>query len=47
MDFDKDFTATKLKWKNVFSFSLTVFLVAGKVVLASTASITYGQVGGY
>ena len=45
MDFDKDFTATKLKRKNIFSFSLTVFLVAGIVVLTSTASITYGQVG--
>ncbi|TVP40917.1 hypothetical protein [Candidatus Nitrosocosmicus arcticus] len=45
MDFYKDFTATKLKRKNIFSFSLTVFLVAGIVVLTSTVSITYGQVG--
>ncbi len=45
MDFDKDFTATKVKRKNIFSFSLTVFLVVGIVVLTSTASVTFGQVG--
>lgn len=47
MDFDKDFKATKLKRKNIFSFSLIVFLVAGIVILASTASIAIGQLGGY
>ncbi len=46
MDFDKNFTATKHKRRIIFSFSFTIFLVAGIFVLASIASsVTYGQLG--
>ena len=45
MDLDQNFTATRLKRRINFSFSLTIFLVAGLVVLTSAASVAYGQVG--
>ena len=45
MDLDQNFTATRLKRRINFSFSLTIFLVAGLVVLTNAASVAYGQVG--
>jgi hypothetical protein len=45
MDLDQNFTATRLKRRISFSFSLTIFLVAGLVILTSAASVAYGQVG--
>jgi hypothetical protein len=44
MDLDQNFTTTKLS-RIIFSFSLSIFLVAGMVILASTASVAGGQVG--
>ena len=45
MDLDQNFTATRLKRRINFSFSLTIFLVAGLAVLTNAASVAYGQVG--
>ena len=45
MDLDQNFSATRLKRRINFSFSLTIFLVAGLVILTSAASVAYGQVG--
>ncbi len=45
MDLDQNFTATKLRRRIIFSFSLSIFLVAGMVILTSTASVADGQVG--
>ena len=45
MDLDQNFTTTKLRSRIIFSFSLSIFLVAGMVILASTASVADGQVG--
>lgn len=45
MDFDQNFTPTKPKRRIIFSFSLTILLIAGIVVLTSTTSVTNGQVG--
>ena len=45
MDLDQNFTTTKLRRRIIFSFSLSIFLVAGMVILASTASVADGQVG--
>ncbi len=45
MDLDQNFTATRLKRRINFSFSLTIFLVAGLVILTNAASVAYGQVG--
>ena len=45
MDFDQNFTTTKLRGRIIFSFSLSIFLVAGMVILTSTASVADGQVG--
>ena len=45
MDLDQNFSATRLKRRISFSFSLTIFLVAGLVILTSAASVAYGQVG--
>jgi hypothetical protein len=44
MDLDQNITTTKLS-RIIFSFSLSIFLVAGMVILASTASVAGGQVG--
>ena len=45
MDHEKNFIATRLERRIIFSFSLTIFLVAGIVILTSTAFVAYGQVG--
>ena len=45
MDFDQNFTTTKPKRIIIFSFSLTILLISGIVVLTSTTSVTNGQVG--
>ena len=45
MDLDQNFTTTKLRSRIIFSFSLSIFLVAGMVILTSTASVADGQVG--
>ena len=45
MDFHQNFTTTKLRRRIIFSFSLSIFLVAGMVILTSTASVADGQVG--
>ena len=45
MDFDQNFTTTKLRSRIIFSFSLSIFLIAGMVILTSTASVADGQVG--
>ena len=45
MDFDQNFAPTKPKRRIIFSFSLTILLIAGIVVLTSTTSVTNGQVG--
>ena len=37
MDLDQNFTATRLKRRINFSFSLTIFLVAGLAVLTNAA----------
>ena len=44
MDLDQNFTTRKLSGI-IFSFSLSIFLVAGMVILTSTASVADGQVG--
>ena len=45
MDLDQNFTATRLERRIIFSFSLTIFLISGMVILTSTASAADGQVG--
>ena len=45
MDHHKNFTTTKLKGRIIFSFGLTIFLIAGIVILTSAASVADGQVG--
>ena len=45
MDPDQNFTTTKHRRRIIFSFSLSIFLVAGMIVLTSTASVADGQVG--
>ncbi len=45
MDFHQNFTTTKLRGRIIFSFSLSIFLIAGMVILTSTASVADGQVG--
>ena len=45
MDLDQNFTTTKLRSRIIFSFSLSIFLVAGMVILTNTASVADGQVG--
>ena len=45
MNFDQNFAPTKPKRRIIFSFSLTILLIAGIVVLTSTTSVTNGQVG--
>ena len=45
MDFDQNFTTTRLRRRIIFSFSLSIFLVAGIVILTNTASVADGQVG--
>jgi hypothetical protein len=44
MDFHQNFTTTKLRGRIIFSFSLSIFLVAGMVILTSTASVADGPV---
>ena len=39
----KEFIATRLERRIIFSFGLTIFLVAGIVILTSAASVAYGQ----
>ncbi|WP_458720261.1 hypothetical protein [Candidatus Nitrosocosmicus sp. R] len=45
MDFHQNFTTTKLRGRIIFSFSLSIFLIAGMVILTSTSSVADGQVG--
>ena len=45
MDFHQNFTTTKLRGRIIFSFSLSIFLIAGMVILTSAASVADGQVG--
>ncbi len=45
MDLDQNFTTTKLRRRIIFSFNLSIFLVAGMVILTNTASVADGQVG--
>ena len=45
MDFHQNFTTTKFRRRIIFSFSLSIFLIAGMIILTSTASVADGQVG--
>ncbi len=45
MDLDQNFTTTRLGSRDIFSFSLTILLVDGIVVLTSIASVAHGQLG--
>ena len=45
MDLYQNFIPTRIERRIIFSFSLTIFLLAGMVSLTSTASVAYGQIG--
>ena len=45
MDLYQNFIPTRIERRTIFSFSLTIFLLAGTVSLTSTASVVYGQIG--
>ncbi|HKU83213.1 MAG TPA: hypothetical protein VJP58_04155 [Candidatus Nitrosocosmicus sp.] len=45
MDLYQNFIPTRIERRTIFSFSLTIFLLAGMVSLTSTASVAYEQIG--